>query len=96
MYLLIISYTRPIEEVAPYVEDHSNWVKKYFNEGVFLFAGPKKNKLGGAILTKSIERNLLNEIIEQDSFIANNVAEYQIIDFDCKHTAPGFETLETI
>lgn len=93
MYLLIVSYTKPVEEVAPSVPSHGEWVKKYFNEGIFLIAGPKKNKFGGAILVKSIDRAQLNKIISEDSFITNDVAEYQIIDFDCKVAALGLEQL---
>lgn len=93
MYLLIVSYIKPVEEVAPFVPSHGEWVKKYFNEGIFLMAGPKKNKFGGAILVKSIDRTRLNKIIAEDSFITGDVAEYQVIDFDCKVAATGLEQL---
>lgn len=96
MYLLIVSYTKPVEEVAPFVPAHAEWVNKYFKEGFFLMAGPKKNKFGGAIMVKSIDRAKLNKIIEEDSFITGEVAEYQIIDFDCKVSAEGLELLTTV
>lgn len=96
MYLLIVSYTKPAEEVLAHIESHSVWVKKYFNEGVFLIAGPKKSKLGGAILVKSINKDLLKKIIAEDSYVQADVAEYQIVDFDCKAIAPGLELLITV
>lgn len=95
MYLLIVSYTKPADEVTPHVETHSAWVKKYFSQGIFLMAGPKKSKLGGAILVKSIEKDMLKKIIAEDSYVQADVADYQIIDFDCKATAPGLESLVT-
>lgn len=93
MYLLNVSFTKPADEVAPHVASHSVWVKKYFDEGLFLMAGPKKSKLGGAILTKSIDKKLLMKILSEDSYIVEDVAEYQIIDLDCKLVAPGLEIL---
>lgn len=96
MFLLIVNYIKPADEVAPHIETHSAWVKKYFQQGVFLFAGPKKSKLGGAILVKSIDKCMLRKIIAEDSYVTADVAEYQIIDFDCKATAPGLELLATI
>ena len=93
MYLLVVSYVRPAEEVIPHIETHSSWVKKYFQEGIFLMAAQKKSKLGGAILLKSIEKSLLTKIIAEDSYVTADVAEYQIIDLDCKATAPGLELL---
>lgn len=93
MFLLIVTYTKPIESVTPHVQAHVDWVNKYINEKVFLFAGPKKDKNGGAILTKSMDRALLNKIIAEDSYVKANVCDYQLIDFDCKVVAPGLELL---
>lgn len=93
MYLLVVSYVKPAEEVTPHIETHSVWVRKYFQEGIFLMAGQKKSKLGGAILVKSIDKALLRKILAEDSYVIADVAEYQIIDLDCKATAPGLELL---
>lgn len=95
MYLLIVSYTKSAEEVAPHVSAHSAWVKRYINEGIFLFAGPKKDKSGGAILAKSIDEILLKQILAEDSYVKANVCNYQVIDFDCKAVATGLELLIT-
>lgn len=94
MYLLIVNYIKTPEEVAPYLEAHSVWGKKYFDQGIFLVAGPKKSKLGGAILVKSINKEQLKQILTEDSFVKADVAEYQIIDFDCKITAAELEFLK--
>lgn len=84
MYLLIVNYTTQPENVAPHAETHSVWVKKYIDNGIFLFAGPKKSKLGGAILVKSIDKSTLMNILQEDSYVQNDIAEYQVIDFHCK------------
>lgn len=96
MYLLIASYNKSPEEVAPHLASHGAWVKQHLDEGTFLFAGPKKSKLGGAILVKSIDKNKLMDMLAQDSYITADVADYQIIDFDCKVTNEALELLKTI
>jgi uncharacterized protein YciI len=96
MFLLIVNYTEPPEQVALHADTHRSWVKQYIEEGVFLFAGPKKSKLGGAILVKSIDKNKLKTIIAEDSFVKADVAEYQIIDFDCKTTSQQLAFLQSI
>lgn len=96
MYLLIASYSKSPEEVAPHIATHGAWVKQYLDEGTFLFAGPKKSKLGGAILVKSIDKNNLMDILAKDSYVIADVADYQIIDFDCKVTHQALELLKTI
>jgi uncharacterized protein YciI len=95
MYLLIVSYTQPSEVVAPHVAEHAAWVKKYVSAGVFLFAGPKKNALGGAILAKTMDKELLNNILAEDSYVRAEVCKYEIIDFICKLAAPELALLLT-
>lgn len=84
MYLLNVSYTKLPEEIAQYQDAHRLWVKKNIEEENFLLAGPKKSKLGGVILVKSMDKKKLSEILAEDSFVQHDVAEYQITDFDCK------------
>ena len=93
MYILAVHFSQTPEVVAPEVEAHGVWVKKYFDEGIFLAAGPKKSKLGGAILVSSIEKKKLLKILAEDSYVKADVADYQIIDIDCKLAAQGFEKL---
>lgn len=96
MYLLVANYIKSPEEVAPHVPTHAAWIKQHVDEGIFLFAGPKKSKLGGVILVKAIDKNKLMQIISKDSYCKADVAEYQIIDFDCKVAAPQLELLTTL
>jgi uncharacterized protein YciI len=95
MFLLNVSYTKTPEEVAPQAAAHGEWVKQYFREGVFLFAGPKKSGLGGVIGVKAIDKQRLLKILAEDSFVKADVAEYQIIDFDCKATQAELDALKT-
>ena len=94
MYILIVDYIKPLEEVAPHQPAHGEWVAKYVDAGVLLFGGPKKSKLGGALVAKSIDRKKLMEILAEDSFVKAGVAEYRIVDIDCKRTTPELEMLK--
>ena len=93
MYILAVHFSQSPEMVAKEAETHSAWVKKYIDEGIFLAAGPKKSKLGGVILVRSMDKKNLMKILEQDSYVKADVAEYQIIDIDCKLAAKDFEKL---
>ena len=42
---------------------------------------------------KRMPKAELMALLAEDSFVQHDVAEYQIIDFDCKLTEPGFEAL---
>jgi len=94
MYVLNISYTKSPAEVEPEVKAHGEWVSRYLKEGVFLFAGPKTSGLGGIIAVKGIDKKRLTEILAEDSYVRADVAEYQIVDFNCKVTQPALESLK--
>lgn len=94
MILLNVSYIKTPAQVEPHIKAHGEWVAKYLAEGLFLFAGPKKSGLGGVIGVISTEKENLLRVLAEDSYVRADVAEYQILDFDCKVTAPSFETLK--
>lgn len=93
MYVLNVSYTQSPAQVEAHIPPHGAWVKQHFANGNFLFAGPKKSGLGGAILVKSMPKADLLALLAADPYVAFDVAEYQIIDFDCKLAAPAQESL---
>lgn len=94
MFVLNVSYNKLPEVVAEHSATHGQWVKKYIDEGVFLCAGPKPSKLGGVILAKSISKARLLDIIKEDSFVIHDVAEYQILEFDCKLASIAFDSIK--
>jgi uncharacterized protein YciI len=94
MYLLDISYSQSPANVEPHIASHGAWVKKYFDDGTFLFAGPKKSGLGGIILARSIPRADLEAILAADSYVQARVAEYHISEFDAKLTAASLDELK--
>ena len=93
MYVLIVSYTKQPDVVSEHQATHVTWVKKYIAEGIFLAAGPKASKLGGAILVRSIDKAKLKAIIAEDSFVIADVVDYDIIDVNFIAVAAGFESL---
>jgi uncharacterized protein YciI len=96
MFLLNVSYIKPPSQVEPHIKAHSEWVSKYLETGLFIFAGPKKSGLGGVIGVVSSEKENLMRILAEDSYVQADVAEYQILDFDCKVAASSVEFLRGI
>ncbi len=93
MFILISSFSQPPEVVAPHFKAHCEWLNKHINTGTFLASGPKKSHLGGAILVRSIAKTQLKKILEEDSYYKEDVADYLIVEMDCKLAAAGFEKL---
>ncbi len=88
MYMLNGSYTKSPAEVEQHIKAHGEWVASGMQRGLILFAGRKKSGLGGILVMKSMEKADLLEFIAEDIYIQADVAEYQIVDFDCSLIQP--------
>lgn len=91
MYLIISNYVVPTTEVEPHREQHVAWVQQYIDSGDFIMAGPRRGKIGGVILSKSMKIDKLMKILAEDSFVSENLVETQIVDFDAPLTAEAFK-----
>lgn len=94
MFMLNVSYSKSPDEVTPHIKPHGEWVAKYFKEGIFLFAGPKKSGLGGVIGVKAIEKKRLLEVLAEDPYVKADVADVEIVDFDCKAAGDAIAALK--
>lgn len=91
MYIVSLSYTRPVEEVEALLEGHVAWLDRYFASGEFLFAGRKDPRTGGVIIAKDIDREALDKIVAEDPFVA--VANYEITKVNVTRTNDALQTL---
>ncbi len=91
MYIVSLSYTRPVEEVEALLEGHVAWLDRYFASGEFLFAGRKDPRTGGVIIAKDIDRETLDKIVAEDPFVA--VANYEITKVNVTRTNDALHTL---
>ncbi|MCX8956830.1 YciI family protein [Erwinia psidii] len=77
MYIISLSYTRPMAEVEALLDAHISWLDRYFDAGAFIAAGRKDPRTGGVIIASDIDRDRLDAILAEDAFQA--VASYEVI-----------------
>lgn len=77
IYAVLLTYTRPIEEVNRHLEPHKAWLVDNVRQGRVIFAGPLESNNGGMILVSCDDRAALEAMMEQDAFIIHQVASYQ-------------------
>ncbi|WP_165025195.1 YciI family protein [Dysgonomonas sp. ZJ279] len=81
MFIALLSYKVPIEEVEKYIDRHVEYLKKYYASGHFMASGRKLPRTGGVILAKCSDRRAFEQILSEDPFNQNNIANYEIIEF---------------
>lgn len=87
MFLILVSYKKPLEEIDRLLADHRQFLARHFASGHFLFAGRQEPRTGGLILAQAKDKAEVEAIIAQDPFKTEGAAEYQIIEFVAAMTA---------
>jgi uncharacterized protein YciI len=78
MFIVSLSYKKDLCEVEKFLEAHIQFLDKYYAEKKFVFSGRKNPRTGGIILVRNTDKNTLSEIIKEDPFYQNNIADYEI------------------
>lgn len=91
MYIVFLTYTRPIEDVEALLEPHIEWLNRYFKAGAFISAGRKDPRDGGMVMVREMDRKQLDQILAEDPFQA--VARYEVTKVNITRSADKFSGL---
>lgn len=81
MFIAILSYKKPLEDVDRFLQAHREYLAKHYAAGDFIASGPQTPRIGGVIMIKAENREAVDSIIAQDPFNINGIADYQIVEF---------------
>ncbi|MFT8452218.1 MAG: YciI family protein [Zymomonas mobilis] len=82
MFVVNLSYKKPISEIEKQIEAHRAFLDIYYKGGYFLASGAKNPRNGGIILVNSkIKRDTLEKILLEDPFSIEGISDYEIIEF---------------
>lgn len=81
MFITLLKYVKPLEEVERYLDDHVQFLDKYYSQKKFIFSGRRNPRIGGVILMYVNTRDEVEYIIREDPFHKHNIAEYEVIEF---------------
>jgi len=93
MFIVSLSYIQPIEEVERHLEAHIDWLKTHYENNNFIASGRKVPRTGGVILSNLECKKELEQILKQDPFSIEKVAEFEIIEFIPSMSLPEFANL---
>lgn len=95
MFIINLTYIKPLEAVEKYLQEHISFLNHYYAEGLFIASGRKNPRTGGIILIQCKNKEVVQEIIRQDPFYKNKIAQYDIIEFEASKYCPELKTLLT-
>ena len=81
MFIVSIEYAVDLKLVDQHLEEHIEFLKKYYKAGLFLLSGRKVPRTGGVIMAKSDSKEELLKVLSEDPFYREELAKYEITEF---------------
>src|SRR3954463_4211564 len=53
MFIVTLTYLKPVEEIDALMDAHVAWLKRHYDEGLFIASGRRVPRTGGVILARS-------------------------------------------
>ena len=82
MYILFLKFSDKKSQAGQFMEGHRAWVKRGFDDGVFLLAGSLEPGMGGGILAHNTSLPDLQKRVNEDPFVVKNIVSAEIIELD--------------
>ena len=80
MFMVLLKFSANREQAGCHMEGHNEWLKRGFDDDVFLMAGSLQPKLGGAILAHNASLAELQSRVGDDPFVAADVVSAEILE----------------
>ena len=81
MYLILLNYKVPIEEVERVNPAHRAFLDQARKADKLLVSGPKVPRSGGVIVALTKTREEVDQLIDEDPFFQEKIADYEVIEF---------------
>lgn len=75
------------------MEAHNQWIRRGFEDGVFLLAGSLQPGLGGSVIAHGESRDKIEERVRTDPFVAEKVVTATIMEIEPKKADPRLNFL---
>ena len=80
MFLVLLRFSANRGRAGQFMEGHKEWIKRGFDDGVFLLAGSLQPNLGGGIIANNTSMPDLQSRVNDDPFVAENIVNAEIIE----------------
>jgi uncharacterized protein YciI len=81
VFIISLHYIKPLAEVDRFVAEHIAFLDRHYAAGRFLLSGRKEPRTGGVIVARAESRTEIEEIVAEDPFHREGIAQYEITEF---------------
>lgn len=80
MFIVLLRFSANKAKAGQLMEGHKAWLKRGFDDGVFLLTGSLQPNLGGGIVAHNIALPELQSRVNNDPFVAEDVVSAEILE----------------
>lgn len=90
MFVVSVTYLKPIEEIDRFLQEHRNYLETQYQQELLVCSGPQNPRTGGIIIARTMDRAKLDEILRNDPFQREGLAQYTVTEFSPVKMATQF------
>ena len=95
MFVVTLKFSSNKGQASQFMDGHKAWIKRGFDDGVFLLVGNLQPGLGGAIVAHQTSLPELQSRVNDDPFVAENVVSADILEIAPSRTDDRLEFLRS-
>jgi uncharacterized protein YciI len=93
MFIVLLKFSSNKGRAGQFMEGHKDWIKRGFDDGVFLLVGNLQPNLGGGIVAHNTSLADLQSRVSGDPFVAEDVVRAEILEIAPSRTDGRLEFL---
>ncbi|TDD80785.1 hypothetical protein E1298_25270 [Actinomadura rubrisoli] len=86
MFILLNTYSAPLERIDELIPEHRAWVKGHFAAGRFLFGGRRIPRTGGFVVAAGDDVDEMDRLLAEDPLVRHQVVEWTPIHVEAQFT----------
>ena len=80
MFIVLLKFSENKGQAGQFMDGHNDWIKRGFDDGVFLVVGSLQPQLGGGIVAHNTSLTDLQTRVDNDPFVIEKVVSAEILE----------------
>jgi uncharacterized protein YciI len=80
MYIVLLRFSGAKAKAVEFMEGHKAWIKRGFDDGVFVMTGTLQPNQGGLVVAANTSRTDLDKRVSADPFVVEGVVKAEILE----------------
>ena len=81
MFIVFLKFSSNKSQAGDFMQAHNQWIKRGFDDAVFLLVGSLQPGIGGGILAHNTSLSELEDRVNKDPFVEKDIVMAEIIEF---------------